>query len=321
MFHPQQLTRFSIPTRRELVKSAGRLKTHSELRDSQTQTAQYHWTYCALSKRPLSLPVVGDYLGRLYNKDAVIEWLLKGTEAFGDGDEVLKGRGVSGLKDVVNVRFQVLEPTPGEESNGQGTDVEGSDRKERWVCPITRKELGSGVRAVYLVPCGCAFTESAIKETTIHHQEGENAECLQCGRRYDPRDVININPTSETDTVRLQTRIKDLTDLRLAHSLKKVSGDKPKKRKNKDNGEVDTTTNGGLRGTTVVSNIKHSATASLTSKVLADERERAKVRKLEMSESVKSLFKDADDNNNRDRAKGQGGGDFMTRGYTLPKRG
>lgn len=254
----------------------------------------------------------------------MIEWLLNGAEAFGDGDEVLRGRGINGLKDVVNVRFQVLEPIPGEESNGHGTDTEGSDRKERWVCPITRKELGPGVRAVYLVPCGCAFAESAIKETTTHHKEGEGAECLQCGKHYNRRDVININPSFEIDIVRLQTRINDLTGLGLAHSLKKVLSDKPKKRKNKDNGEANTVTNGepkGSKSVAVMSNIKHSATASLTNKVLADERERAKVRKLEMSESVKSLFKDANDNNNRDRAKGQGGGDFMTRGYTLPKRG
>ncbi|RPB20214.1 hypothetical protein L211DRAFT_841891, partial [Terfezia boudieri ATCC MYA-4762] len=230
----------SIPTRRELVKSASRSKTHSEVRDSQSQSSQYHWTYCALSKRPLASPIVADHLGRLYNKDAMIEWLLKGLEAFGDGEEVLKGRGVSGLKDVVGVQFQVLESTPGEESNGNGAleQTEGGERKERWMCPVTRKELGPGVRAVYLVPCGCAFTESAIKETAGHKKEGGDAECLQCGKPYNSRDIININPTVEADTARLGARMKDLASLGLTHSLKEVAGEK-KKRKHKklENGD------------------------------------------------------------------------------------
>lgn len=278
---------------------------------------------------------MADHLGRLYNKDAMIEWLLKGLEAFGDGEEVLKGRGVGGLKDVASVRFQVLEPIPGEESNGNGAleQTEGGERKERWVCPVTRKELGPGVRAVFLVPCGCAFTESAIKETAGHKKEGEDSECLQCGKPYNPRDIISINPTAEADTARLGARMKDLASLGLAHSLKKAAGEK-KKRKHKipENGESNGTTNGGKNGTKGVEkdgtknepingapSIMHSATASLTGRVMADEREKAKVRKLEMSDSVKSLFSKGDDD--KDRAKGRGGGDFMTRGYSLPKRG
>lgn len=254
----------------------------------------------------------------------MIEWLLKGLEAFGDGEEVLKGRGVNGLKDVVNVQFQVLEPTPGEEltSNGALEQTEGGERKERWVCPITRKELSSGMRAIYLVPCGCAFAESAIKETAAAagKKEGEVAECLQCGKPYNPRDVININPTTETDITRLQARMKELAVLGLTHSLK---GEKSKKRKHKDkeNGDMNKTTNVAKDGTkngTSNGTIKHSATATLTEKVMADQREKTKVAKLEMSDSVKSLYNRGDDN--RDRAKGRGGGDFMTRGYSLPKR-
>lgn len=325
----------SIPTRRELVKSASRSKTHSEVRNSQSQSSQYHWTYCALSKRPLASPIVADYLGRLYNKDAMIEWLLKGLEAFGDGEEVLRGRDVSSLKDVAGVQFQVSESTPGEESSGNGAleQTEGGERKERWVCPVTRKELGPGVRAVFLVPCGCAFTESAIKETTGHNQEGEDAECLQCGKPYNPRDVININPTAEVDTARLGARMKDLASLGLTHSLKKAAGEKKKrKHKNSESGEPHGATNGAKNRTKSLEkggakngitngtpSIKHSATANLTERVMADEREKAKVRKLEMSDSVKSLFRKGDDG--KDRAKGRGGGDFMTRGYSLPKRG
>ena len=76
----------------------------------------------------------------LYNKDSIIEWLLKGVEAFGDGEEVLEGR-IHSLKDVIEVKFE-----------------------EGRICPVSRKELGPGAKAVYLVPCGHAFSESSVKE-------------------------------------------------------------------------------------------------------------------------------------------------------------
>ena len=44
----------------------------------------------------------------------------------------------------------------------------------KWVCPVSRKELGAGVRAVYLVPCGHAFLESAVREVA-----GESGLCLK----------------------------------------------------------------------------------------------------------------------------------------------
>lgn len=151
----------SIPTRRELVKNAARHPTHSQVRDSQAQTRQYLWSTCQLSRKPLSSPVVSDSLGRLYNKDSIIEWLLRGQEAFGDGDEILEGR-VKSLRDVVEVNFESIE----EDTKADSENA----RSERWVCSISRKELGPGVKAVYIVPCGHAFSESAVKEVGGSHQ-------------------------------------------------------------------------------------------------------------------------------------------------------
>jgi hypothetical protein len=51
-----------------------------------------------LYQRPLAQPVVADPLGKLYNKDAIIEYLLDRT-SFGDGDQIcgyVKGVKVSG---------------------------------------------------------------------------------------------------------------------------------------------------------------------------------------------------------------------------------
>jgi hypothetical protein len=154
----------SIPTRRELVKEAARNPTTTELKESQNTQQEYYWTTCPLSQRPLVAPVVSDSSGKLYNKDALLEFLLPaGDSAPGriksDNEEVLEGR-VKSIRDVVEVKFEVA---------GESNSVRngGNMRKEeKWVCPITRKELGPGVKAVYLVPCGHAFSESALKEVS-----------------------------------------------------------------------------------------------------------------------------------------------------------
>ena len=56
--------------------------------------------------------------------------------------------------------------------------------------------------------------------------------------------------------------------------------------------------------------IKNAATASLTAKVLAEEQERTKRRKMEPNENLKSLFSSGN-------AKHKDG-DFMTRGFSIP---
>ena len=63
----------------------------------------------------------------------------------------------------MEVKFITEEDTSGEAVNPKDL---------KWVCPITSKTFGAGVKAVYLVPCGHAFLESAVKEVS-----GEN--CLQ----------------------------------------------------------------------------------------------------------------------------------------------
>ena len=100
--------------------------------------------------------MVSDAAGTLYNKDAVIEFLLGGEEGrTKEQVEVVQGR-IVGLKDVVEVKFEVEEKGNGK-ANGDG-------RREKWVCPVTRVEMGYAAKAVYLVPCGHAFAGSVVRE-------------------------------------------------------------------------------------------------------------------------------------------------------------
>ena len=62
--------------------------------------------------------------------------------------------------------------------------------------------------------------------------------------------------------------------------------------------------------TTPGGGIKNAATASLTAKVLADEQEKAKRRKLGSNDNLKSLFSTG--------KTARKDGDFMTRGFSIP---
>jgi hypothetical protein len=151
--------------------------------------------------------------------------------------------------------------------------------------------------------------------------------------------VIPILPTTPTDLAHLNLRIKTLKEKGLTHALKKAPGSK-KRKKNADktttsdstqphntNGATTTskpssdedknptkskTTNGNKTNDT---GIKNSATASLTRKVMQEQEERNKRRKLGQNENVKSLFNSSDN-----KLRVGNSADYMTRGFSLGKK-
>ncbi|OJD33157.1 uncharacterized protein BKCO1_3300086 [Diplodia corticola] len=308
----------SIPTRRELVKAAARTPSTAELKAAAAEAEHHRWTTCPLSNRPLARPVVADAAGRLYNKDAVIEHLLPLADADDvaalrkrdDAErDVLRGA-VAGIRDVVEVGFCVEGEGEGEErSEGEGEKVAAKEEAgggEVWVCPITRERLGPGSKAVYLVPCGHAFKGEVIKEA------GGESVCLTCNAPYAPNDVIPIVPTAEEDIVRLQLRVKTLREKGLTHSLKKAPGGK-KRKKNGDDKDADASAKKEKKkkAAAAADGIKNSATASLTARVLAEQEERNKRRKIENNENLSSLFR-------KDKNEPGKNSDFMTRGFNIP---
>ncbi|KAM0719434.1 hypothetical protein Q7P37_005339 [Cladosporium fusiforme] len=295
----------SIPTRRELVKEAARNPTIAELKESQNEQQEYQWSTDPISRQPLAQPVVSDSSGKLYNKDTILEYLVEGARKE-DAERETKGA-VKSLKDVVEVKFEL------------DSDASGPNKKQAWKCPVTGDRLGPGSKAAYIVPCGHAFSGSAIKEVS-----GE--KCLTCDTEYASNDIIPINSVVDTDIARLVLRAKALQEKGLTHSLKKAPGSK--KRKKRDEQAADTNTNGtaeengaSSKGATPKastpnedgnSRINNSATASLTAKVMQHQ-EQSKKRKTE-NDNVKSLF------SNRDQAASLGNSaGFMTRGFSHKK--
>ncbi|KAK9472918.1 Rtf2 RING-finger-domain-containing protein [Dipodascopsis tothii] len=195
----------SIPTRRELVKESARAKTTSEIFAQAQLDAKLLWSTCHLSRKPLQAPVVSDYLGRLYNKDAVLEWLIA-PDTFADGPGLVGH--IKSIKDVVEVHF------------GR------QDGSDRWVCPVTRKELGAGSRFVYHAECGHVFAESALKEIA-----GDS--CLECGAPVARDNRVLLNAAADADVAALRARLDRLAAAGLSHALKKASR---KKKRDRDDG-------------------------------------------------------------------------------------
>ncbi|RMZ92522.1 hypothetical protein DV736_g217, partial [Chaetothyriales sp. CBS 134916] len=285
-----------IPTRRELVKEAARNPTATALKEKLREHLAHRWSQCPVSHTALVRPVVSDYAGDLYNKDAIIQFLLPAEVSPVDKaeyDKFIQGR-VTSLKDVVEVIFE--------------TEHDSVAKTDRWICPITSKVLGPAVKAVYIVPCGHAFSHEAIKEMQAE-------QCSQCGAAYQSRDIIPILPSTDAEKAQVQERIGSLRAQGLTHSLKKAPGSK----KRKANGEVkadagqgqgSATPQSGVSTAKPSNGIKNAATASLTARVLEEEESRKK-RRLK-NENIGSLYSKKTEADRKQRDA-----DFMSRGYSL----
>lgn len=101
--------------------------------------------------------------------------------------------------------------------------------------------------------------------------------------------MVLINPTEPHEIHKLVTRQNELAQKKLSHALKKCTDGNLKKRK-KGAPLERVVTRLHHRG----GGIKNPATATLTSKVLEDDKLNSKRRRMYMSENVKSLFSDSD---------------------------
>lgn len=143
--------------------------------------------------------------------------------------------------------------------------------------------------------------------------------------------MIPILSANEEDIARLTLRRTTLKENGLCHSLKKAAGSK--KRKKADPTETvvpsaglgqtetassDTTTKAVKEPQAVKSShgIKNTSTASLTAKVLEEQDDRNKRRKMAQNDNLKSLFSQKNhDPNSKERDIS-----FMNRGYAIPGR-
>ncbi|XP_036274671.1 replication termination factor 2 isoform X2 [Pipistrellus kuhlii] len=182
----------TIPKRHELVK--GPKKVEKVDKDAELVAL---WNYCALSQEILRRPIVACELGRLYNKDAVIEFLLDKSS------EKALAKAASHIKNIKHVTELRLSDNPaweGDKGNTKG-DKHDDLQRARFICPVVGLEMNGRHRFCFLRCCGCVFSERALKEIRAE-------VCHTCGAAFQEEDVIVLNG-SKADVDTLRSRMQE----------------------------------------------------------------------------------------------------------------
>jgi hypothetical protein len=200
-------------------------------------------------------------LGKLYNKDAMIEFLLD-RSAFGDGEEIcghirsLKVRKTKHISRCVvsrthtgscllqDVKTLSLTPNPAPKSDSPNSTVD----RGLFVCPLNFKEMTGAVPFVYLSTCGCVFSQAGLKAVSsstpplekgkdkedkaadssgggdVPSSDGQLDVCPQCASKYDRSEDVRVrNPGAEEEE-----RMRSVMERRRAGASVKGKGKKRK---------------------------------------------------------------------------------------------
>ncbi|KFD47762.1 hypothetical protein M513_11374, partial [Trichuris suis] len=188
----------TIPTRGELVRTK---KKAAKVEREVANAAR--WKNCSLTQQRLKRPVVASRLGKMYNKEAVIEALIKKKTGV-----VFEGLDcIDSLKDVKELK---LTKNPAYDT--KSAEVTGSHHDSNvaeYMCPIAGVEMNGNYRFVVLWSCGCVISEKAMKEI-------ESSTCANCGTAYSSDDVVVIYGTEEeVETYRLRVnKMRSAADTR-----------------------------------------------------------------------------------------------------------
>lgn len=132
------------------------------------------WLNCALSNEPLAEPCVIDFLGNLFNKEALVNAMLSKRlpKQFSH---------IKGLKDLVNIK---LTPVAGSDGSTQDTT------SAQFQCPVSGLEFNGKYKFFVLKGCGHVMSAKALKEV-------KSSSCLVCHADVTESDKIVVNGTEE----------------------------------------------------------------------------------------------------------------------------
>lgn len=147
-------------------------------------------TTCALSGLELyNQPIVSDYLGKLYLKEKVIEYLLEKKDL---------PTHITTLKDVIDLKvtWKLV------------------DSKPHITCPITQLDKTKNSEYSYLRNCGCLVSYKLLKKISTN--------CPNCDTPFTKSDIVLVNPVNNKNyTLLNQSNYDQLISQGLTHSKKK----------------------------------------------------------------------------------------------------
>lgn len=134
-------------------------------------------------QQALKAPIVACDLGRLYNKEAIIQYLLSRKEC--RPSEMTMH--IRSLKDITVLNFTNNPAFRDTQSKGAEYVDHGV---AEYICPATGLEMNGKYKFIFNRSCGCVFSDRARKN--VHTEK-----CLKCGGQMDPMDLITLNPDEE----------------------------------------------------------------------------------------------------------------------------
>nr|XP_002125002.1 protein RTF2 homolog [Ciona intestinalis] len=194
----------TIPKRHELVRT----KQKSETTEKQVEL-DMKWKYCVLTNQLLTEPIVACELGRLYNKDAVIEYLLDKDKDKPKMDHI------KGLKDLHTL---VLTKNPSWDNKAEKGDSYIDTNAAKYICPVAGIEMNGRYSFSYIGSCNCVLSDRALKQV-------RDNVCPVCCKQYTVDDVIVINGNEE--------QVSKLEEKLLKRKEMKSKNGKTKKKKDK----------------------------------------------------------------------------------------
>ena len=142
-----------IPRRSDLVKNP----VKHRIKNPRNQNIG-RYGHCQLSSEKLKRPVVASKLGRLYNKDVIIEYLL---DRGGGKEEDPRVEGINSLKDVFELKIYD-NPEFGKETDQNVND--SSSTYFPFMCQTTMMEMNGTQKFVFGLESKTLVSEKALRE-------------------------------------------------------------------------------------------------------------------------------------------------------------
>ena len=179
----------SIVGRAELVRTAKRAVSLHSVKEVAKEAANS----CALSQTPLRAPVVVCAMGLLYNKDALLEYLLS-KQSFPHFSHITSMKDVGAAKlqwnqkekeaSMASAGAKAGESHFASAASSSSSDASGESRS-LYSCPITALPSNGTNKFVCMQPCGCVISERAFRQ--VGSGAGAKIEsCIACGQPLAP---------------------------------------------------------------------------------------------------------------------------------------
>jgi len=211
----------TIPTRCELVTT----RKKPEQKDKESVRI-YKWHYCNLTQQPLVRPIVACELGRLYNKEAIIEKLLESKSGSKDsGDKLMPDASTDHIKSLKDVRELQLTDNPAyDRKTKEGSSVGGEgflDRKiAPYICPVSGLEMSGRFKFIFDWTTGKVYSDRALKIVN----SDKTTKIME-------ENLIVLNPEEKSeDSEMMETRM--LARRARAKALKKAAKESKRKHEN-----------------------------------------------------------------------------------------